>query len=296
MAVTQLGTLGLQVQDLGAWRSFFGDVLGLEVLDEKADDGGLLVRMDERHHRFRVSPGASDDLAFLGFEVSDPDSLDALATRLEGAGHAVTWASEAEAEERRVVRLFRFADPNGIPCEAYTGPLVMRDQQFRPGRAVSGFVTGDQGLGHVVLLVRDLDESLAFYRELLGFKMTDWVRPQPERGAGSAMNIAFLHCNPRHHSVAMLAVPDAPKRLHHFMLQVDALDDVGSTYQLCQDRGVPIELSLGRHTNDEMVSFYMGSPSGFWVEYGWGAREVDDRTWKVELHTTGSSWGHRPPA
>ena len=110
------------------------------------------------------------------------------------------------------------------------------------------------------------------------------------------MNIAFFHCNARHHSVAMLEVPQAPKRLHHFMLQVKDFDDVGSTYDLCNDGGAPVELTLGRHTNDEMVSFYMGTPSGFWVEYGWGAREVDDATWNVELHTTGSSWGHRKTA
>lgn len=296
MAVTQLGYLGVEVQDLEAWRRFASDTLGLEVLSEKGADGSLLLRMDERHHRFFVSPGERDDVSLLGFELASQIELDALATRLEEAGTTLTWGNQTDFEERRVVNLFRFEDPSGIACEAYTGPLVMRDQPFRSPRAIDGFYTGDQGLGHIVLAVKSLDESMRFYTEALGFRMTDWVRPQPERGAGSAMNIAFFHCNPRHHSVAMVEVPGAPKRLHHFMLQVQSLDDVGSTYDQCADQGVPIELTLGRHTNDEMFSFYMGSPSGFWVEYGYGAREVDDATWKVELHTTGSSWGHKRPA
>ena len=296
MGVTQLGYLGMEVQDLEAWRRFATDTLGLEVREEKGADGALLLRMDERHHRFFVAPGERDDVSVLGFETASQLELEALAQTLEAAGTPITWGGEADFEERRVVNLFRFSDPNGIACEAYTGPLVQRDQPFRSPRAIEGFYTGDQGLGHIVLFVDDLDQSMKFYLDVLGFRMTDWVRPQPERGAGSAMNIAFFHCNPRHHTLAMLAAPGAPRRLHHFMLQVQTLDDVGSTYDACAAGGAPIELTLGRHTNDEMFSFYMGSPSGFWVEYGYGAREVDDATWKVELHTTGSSWGHKPPA
>ncbi len=296
MAVTQLGYLGVEVQDLEAWRRFATDTLGLEVLPEKGADGSLLLRMDERHHRFFVSPGERDDVSLLGFEAASQPALDALAARLEAAGTAVHWGEPGDCDARKVVNLFQFEDPNGIACEAYTGPLVMRDRPFHSPRTISGFFTGDQGLGHIVLLVKSLDESLRFYTDTLGFRMTDWVRPQPERSAGSAMNIAFLHCNPRHHTIAMLEAPRSPKRLHHFMVQVKTLDDVGATYDQCGSQGVPIELTLGRHTNDEMFSFYMGSPSGFWVEYGYGAREVDDATWKVELHTTGSSWGHQKPA
>jgi hypothetical protein len=44
-----------------------------------------------------------------------------------------------------------------------------------------------------------------------------------------------------------------------------------------------------------MVSFYMRSPAGFEIEYGFGARTVDDATWKVQHHHAGSMWGHRRP-
>jgi hypothetical protein len=101
-----------------------------------------------------------------------------------------------------------------------------------------------------------------------------------------------MHCNPRHHSIAFGVIP-APRRLMHFMLQCRQVDDVGSTYYLCQDQGVEISGTLGRHTNDHMVSFYLRSPSGFEVEYGWGARIVDDATWQVQKHQAPSIWGHR---
>lgn len=288
---SQLGYIGLQVSDLDAWECFATEVLGLESRG-RDEDGALLLRMDDHHHRFICAPGDADDLALLGWEVSDQATLDALAAQLEAAGTSVR-RGDADARNRRlVVDLIEFEDPNGIPSEAYVGPLLSRERPFQSKRPVGAFVAGSQGLGHITMSVESLDESLRFYRDVLGMKMTDWVRPQPERGVESKLNLAFLHCNPRHHSMAFWEVP-TPKRLHHFMIQVERLDDVGATYDLCHDREIPIEMTLGRHTNDGMLSFYLSSPSGFAVEYGWGATEVDDATWEVQLHTTGSSWGHR---
>ena len=163
---------------------------------------------------------------------------------------------------------------------------------FQSPRPISGFEGGTLGLGHMVVVMDDFDRSLHFYRDVLGMRLSDFV--QVERPPGHKLRLAFFHCNPRHHTLAFYAAPQPPKRLNHFMLQAKTLDDVGATYYLCQDQGVPIARSLGRHTNDHMVSFYLRTPSGFEVEYGWGGRVVDDSTWQVQLHTAGSMWGHRP--
>jgi hypothetical protein len=126
----------------------------------------------------------------------------------------------------------------------------------------------------------------------MGFKLSDYIDLD---GAMPGMGTAvFFHCNSRHHSIAF-AEFDFPKKIQHFMLEVNALDDVGRTYQLCQDTGIPISLGLGRHTNDHMFSFYMKSPSGFQVEYGWGGRAIDDRTWVVQKHVAPATWGHKAP-
>jgi 2,3-dihydroxybiphenyl 1,2-dioxygenase len=144
----------------------------------------------------------------------------------------------------------------------------------------------------MVVIMDDLDRSVHFYRDVLGMRISDFV--EVERPPGHKMRLAFFHCNPRHHTIAIAATPNPPKRLNHFMLQTKSLDDVGATFYLCQDQGIPISRGLGRHTNDHMVSFYLRTPSGFEVEYGWGGRVVDDSTWQVQLHTSGSMWGHRP--
>jgi extradiol dioxygenase len=164
----------------------------------------------------------------------------------------------------------------------------MARDAFKSPRAISGFHTGAQGLGHFILVVDDLDKSLDFYMKALGFRVSDFIT----LGA-SGPRLGFLHCNPRHHTLALLPIPNSPKRLNHIMLELKSVDDVVSTYDLCQQRQVPIVMSMGRHTNDRMMSFYMATPSGFMIEYGWGGRAVDDRTWQVQYHTAGSVWGHR---
>lgn len=289
-SVTQLGYLGLSVGNVDEWERFAARILGLQGNGRDAD-GSLFLRMDEYHHRFIVHPTGKDDLAYIGWEVATEEALQVMAAQLTAAGVAVQPGTAAEAEARRVAGLIKFHDPSGIASEIFYGPLVTFDKPFQSPRPISGFKTGEQGLGHFVLAVDDLDRSLHFYHEVLGMRISDFVRFSPAPNV--MLNVAFFHCNPRHHSLAFWAMPQAPKRLHHFMLQLNALDDVGSAYYLCQDQKVPIVMNLGRHTNDHMVSFYLRTPSGFAIEYGWGAREVDDRTWQVQVHTAGSIWGHQ---
>jgi biphenyl-2,3-diol 1,2-dioxygenase len=51
--------------------------------------------------------------------------------------------------------------------------------------------------------------------------------------------------------------------------------------------------TIGRHVNDHMISFYSRTPSGFELEFGWGAREVDDRSWVMTRHNRTAMWGHK---
>jgi len=291
-SVKQLGYLALNVNDLTAWEQFAAEVLGLQVLP-RDENGSLFLRMDENHHRFVLTENAADDVAAIGWEVNHQQELAELAGQLRAAGYEVAAASPEEARARRVGELIKFSDPSGIPSEAYFGPLVDHLNPFQSPRPIGGFETGTMGLGHIVIRVDDAARSLTFYRDVLGMRVSDFIDLKMRRGRPTdTITLSFMHCNPRHHTVAFGQFP-GNKRLLHFMLQVKSIDDVGATYYLAQDRGVNITGSLGRHTNDHMVSFYMKSPSGFEIEYGFGARTVDDATWKVQRHESGSMWGHR---
>jgi 3,4-dihydroxy-9,10-secoandrosta-1,3,5(10)-triene-9,17-dione 4,5-dioxygenase len=168
--------------------------------------------------------------------------------------------------------------------------------EHRPASSPYGnrFVTGLMGLGHVVLPVPDDESALRFYTETLGFRLRDSIRMAPElfgRPAGPPLWMRFLGCNPRHHSLALAPFP-APAGIVHLMIEVESLDDVGRAMDRCARRGAPISATLGRHANDEMVSFYARAPGGFDVEYGTDGRLVDDATWVSRETTAVSLWGH----
>jgi hypothetical protein len=81
------------------------------------------------------------------------------------------------------------------------------------------------------------------------------------------------------------------------MIEVQRLEDVGCAYERAQDLGVPITMSLGQHVNDRMLSFYVRTPAGFEVEYGWKGLLVDEATWTAtEFGGRGDLWGHRGPS
>jgi 2,3-dihydroxybiphenyl 1,2-dioxygenase len=287
MSIGCLGYLGLTVKDPDAWTAFATGVLGLMPGEPRR------FRLDDQAWRIALEPGEADDLAFLGFEVAGAGELKALAARLTEAGVAVDDGDAELLADRGVLGAITCRDPDGLRVEFFYGPTQRSEAPFASPAGVPGFVTGEQGLGHVVISTRDIAAARGFYQDLLGFRLSDIIRMRG--GPGGGFDLEFFHCNPRHHTLALLPLP-TPKRLHHFMLQVPTLDAVGYALERAEAAGTPIAQTLGRHTNDHMVSFYARTPSGFDVEFGFGAREVDDSTWRVMRHDKPSSWGHKRPA
>jgi 2,3-dihydroxybiphenyl 1,2-dioxygenase len=288
VSVSQLGYVGVGTANQKAWQDLATNILGMQVVPGD-DSSTSYLRMDEYHHRLELRSTGSDDLEFVGWEVADSATLHRVAQQLEDGGVKVTAGSRDEADDRRVTDLIKCVDPDGISTEVFCGSPV-NPQPFHPARPMSGFKTGDMGLGHILLHVRSLDESVRFYRDLLGFRISDFTNVH---APGGEVRLAFLHCNPRHHSIAFVESPDAPKRINHILFECNSLNDVGTGRDLCLHRGVPVAIDLGCHMNDRMVSFYMANPSNFALEYGWGGRIIDDATWQAEHYTTiDSIWGH----
>lgn len=286
--IAQLGYLGLEVSSLSAWESFATGVLGLGVVNRQ-EDGGFALRMDGHAQRFVVTKGPADDVAFLGWQVEDDAALEAIAARVRAAGVIVREGTPEERALRRVTRLVAFVDPGGLPTEIFHGP-AMGEAPFRSSVVRSGFVGDGEGLGHAVISARSQEESHRFYCDVLGFRLSDHIKT---RVHGFDVDIAFFHANARHHSVAFGA--QQRKRIHHFMLEVRSMDDVGLAFDRALRGGARIMQTLGRHPNDRMFSFYAKTPSGFQFELGWGGRLVDDATWEPCTYDHISEWGHHPP-
>lgn len=278
MQIESLGYAGVSTTDVGAWRTFATDVLGMQVGEIAT---GLGLRMDDRVHRILVHAGDTNGLAYLGWDVGDGERLSTAARELAARGISAQRAIGPELEARGVDEMLHLADPLGNRIELFCG-LGFAAEPFEPARPVAGFRTGPLGFGHAVLMVTRIDDVLPFYRDVLGMKLSDYTNV-PFRAV-------FLHVNPRHHSLALLETGQAG--LHHLMIEAVSIDDLGRAYDAALERNV-VRVTLGRHTNDHVLSFYAASPSGFMVEYGWGGRSVDDATWKVEEMVHGPSfWGH----
>ncbi|MEU6745237.1 VOC family protein [Spirillospora sp. NPDC046719] len=268
------------------WETFGPEILGTG-LAEPGPDGAVRLRVDDAAHRISVHPGDHDDLAYLGWAVDGPRALAEAADRLAGEGVTVERGDAGLAAERAVVELAWFEDPFGFRHELSWGQRTV-PASFRPGRPMSGFVTGAQGLGHAVLVVPSLADAEAFYCEVMGFRLSDQIN-------GQGMTIRFYRCNTRHHSLALAEVPGVVG-YHHLMLETASLDDVGTAYDEVLQRGIPLAMTLGRHVNDLMTSFYVRTPSGFEIEYGHGGLQVGDTTAAPRSYGSFSIWGHHPPA
>ena len=274
-SIRSLGYLRIEATDMAAWREYGLKVLGM-VEGSGSTEGALYLRMDDFPARLVIVPGEQDRLTEAGWECANAAGLQEIRNRLDVEGTPYKEATAAELADRPVDELIRFSDPSGNCLEVFHGAALEHRRVVSPyGHK---FVTGEQGLGHVVLTTRDDEESLHFYRDVLGFKLRDSMRLPPQlvgrrrRGAGL---VALLRLISGHHSLAFMP-GQTPSGIVHLMMEVEQADNVGLCLDRALRRKVPMSATLGRHVNDLMLSFYMKTPGGFDVEFGCEGRQVED--------------------
>jgi extradiol dioxygenase len=285
MDIVALGYLGLESAHASDWAEYGPQVLGLGLAP--SDSGTVLLRMDERHHRIAVRPADHERLVYVGWELLNAYAYaDALRT-LDAEGIDYTVADQELCSERAVHAMAWFVGPDRLRHELFYAQ-AFQPHSFLPGRPHSGFVAGQGGLGHLVLAVPEwTDELQHFVDDVLGFK---WY--------GSGMSVGRLRFyrprrNNRSHAVGYSVMPGT-YGLQHLGIEVNDLDDVGIAYDLVQERGIQLMATLGRHSQDPVISFYSYTPSGFPVEYIWDGIEDSDAEPFVEAKPQRVSvWGHK---
>ncbi len=120
---------------------------------------------------------------------------------------------------------------------------------------------GVSGINHIVLKVRDLEKSDAFYGGVLGLKKVG------ERG-----RMWFYTAGAHHHDLALLELgPRAANAsggtvgLFHFCFDVPDESTLAKLYNRCKEAGVAL---LGTVDHNVMHSFYLKDPDGNMVEVG----------------------------
>lgn len=289
-----LGYITISTNDIDRWRHFAFAVLGFaegSPSPKGPDPSALYLRMDERAARIVVVPGETERVLTIGWEVRDRAALQRVKAALDGAGVAFKQLSLDEAEERRVEEAIAFEDPAGHTLEVFHGPVLDHSPVITPFGAK--FVTGDQGLGHVVVPAMDPNGLFDFYTDVLGFRSRGAFRVPLPKEFGP-VRVRFLGINERHHSLAIVpAAHMRDPRVVHIMVEVDTLDAVGQALDRVNAEGFQLSSTLGRHTNDKMISFYVRAPGDWDIEFGTDGMRVDETYYTAEEITADSYWGHQ---
>jgi 3,4-dihydroxy-9,10-secoandrosta-1,3,5(10)-triene-9,17-dione 4,5-dioxygenase len=307
MGVKNLGYVVVSSTDLAKWENYGTNICGFMKAPSMPDNGSFYLKMDDaRPFRYQIVEGPADFLLLAGFDCGSQASFDETVAALNALNANVEVIGDADTLAARAVKgLVRSADPSGNQIEFYWSD-VEDSVGFESPLDVDKFIVTaddgtDMGLGHVVFHAPTDFEGVHDFYIALGFKDTDITDMGGEAGMGK---IYFMHCNARHHSLALwswggpTAESPAPSPTSkapgcvHLMAEVGSLREVGSCLDRVNENNVMVVSSLGEHINDEMTSFYMLTPGNFALEFGFEGMQVDE-SWETTHNTEASIWGHK---
>ncbi|GAB3627106.1 glyoxalase [Pandoraea terrae] len=134
-------------------------------------------------------------------------------------------------------------------------------------------------LGHMVLMVRDIQKSVKFYTEVLGLKVSDWISDQ----------MVFLRAGTDHHDLALSQLPkdspdldDLPRYsrpgLEHFSYLIDSVEEMERSVTVLQEHGVEIVRGIGRHGPGDNFFLVFKDPDGNNVELYCDMTQIDENS------------------
>lgn len=120
-------------------------------------------------------------------------------------------------------------------------------------------------LGHLVLKVRDIDLSLAFYTQVVGLEVSDWIDH----------HMVFLRAGEDHHDLALLQLPPGHTAtpeghypaVEHFSYRLESLDEMEQVAAMLVAREIPIDRGIGKHGPGANSFLVFRDPDGNNVEF-----------------------------
>ncbi len=287
----KMGYSVIQTNRIKEWRVFGQECLGMHLA--KSTGVSLAFRLDEHDRRIMVETGPAEDVVVIGIELADKETLNTVLQRLKGQNVEVAKLSSAEAKNRGVEALWGFIGPKNLTIELYTKALKAKEPL---DMLTSAFVTGDAGFGHYAMTSKEPERMVSFWEEIFDARTSDFIE---QKVNGLMLDIRFLRFNERHHSVAVAAtrgqrLDPIRTRIQHMNIQAKSLDDLTAAYQRCKKMGYKMARGVGQHPNDRELSFYVISPSGFEIEFGWEPIAVEEEGWETTTYKAISIWGHKP--
>lgn len=258
--IRRLGHVGLTVSDVATATRFYTEVWGLAV-STRGGDGAIYLRAaTEDHHVLALYPGAGRALHHVAFEVMDGAALSEAEAYLRRRGVRVVEGITSSDEPGHGLCL-RIADPEGRTVEFFC------DAQRVTPRAPAREVYPNR-LTHVVLTCGDIDASYAFYTDVIGLRLSDWIEHA----------MVFLRCDTNHHSLALTAA--TKPSLQHCAYEVASVDMMMRGIDVLKRHGYECLWGPGRHGPGDNTFAYFVDPAGHIVEYTAEVQQIlDEVAW-----------------
>lgn len=277
--VDGLGYIALAVPDLEQSLNFYRKIVHLQVSDRSADTAFLTG--GGSHHWLRLDTAGAPGLNRIGFKMVNRDALDQATIRLDEA--QVPWEEVSQPEADGITDAIRFRGPDGVQTELFTDMVSLPVP-------VTPFLNMSRVL-HAVWAADLPERSAAFYIEVLGFKVSDWI----ER------SMVFLRsANRYHHTIGISRASNGKAgRLDHFSILVASLDDVMRARNIAARENIALRHDLIRHAASGSISTYFIDPvNGISVEFCVDHRQIDDGDYQARIlpavPTTFDLWAATP--
>jgi catechol 2,3-dioxygenase-like lactoylglutathione lyase family enzyme len=262
--VTEIRYVGYGLKDLAAEAAFYADVWGLDRVT--ATDGLLYFKAKghDEHHVVRLRQADVNRVDVIALAASTRADVDALAAKVAASGAKIIH-EPLELASPGGGYGFRFFSPDGLPFE------ISSDVTRGDIGEVARWDGVPVQISHIVLHSPDHKALSAWFVDVLGFKVSDWL--------GDFM--CFLRCNTAHHRIAILPGPPC---LNHVAYDMRGVDGMMRGIHRVKLKGTDIAWGPGRHTAGNNTFSYFVTPNGFAVEYTSELEEVDDN-WEPKVYT-----------
>ena len=130
-------------------------------------------------------------------------------------------------------------------------------------------------LDHFGLYVKDMERTIRWYHEVLGFRLSDYLPPGNTDEPAAPDGIAWLRYGDLHHDLTIVQYPpealadDKPRRasnLQQLAYHLAAEEEVEAAYKAVTSAGIPIVSPLKRGPLLGILQFYMADPDGNKIE------------------------------
>ncbi|MFT8246523.1 VOC family protein [Roseomonas sp. BN140053] len=266
--VSKIGHVALFTPELERQVEHYAGLVGLATVARDGDAVFLACPGD--HHSVVLRRGEAAGCAALGLQVPRGTELRDVARQLSGHGLAAEHRSDTGPD---LPALVAFDSPDGQRIEIY-------EEREASGASPAGGTIAPLKLGHAAFRVVDPARSVAFFTEVLGFRVSDWMGDF----------FAFLRCGPDHHTVNLLRSP-AP-RLHHLAMELRDWAHVKEACDMLGKRRVPLIWGPGRHTVGHNIYTYHLDPDGQILEL---YTELDQMSDEAAGHWDPRPWHHETP-